>query len=65
MSAITNFIKRHHKAKSDGPFPWDRVFPSTHDIEIFGDELIEFCEGFDAIVEENEKLRAQIRSMNV
>ena len=59
-------MERHAKAKSDkNPFPWDRVFPSHEGLSEFGDELIEFCEGYAAVVEENERLQAQIRSMGV
>ena len=65
MSRIVKFMERHAKAKGSGPFPWDRVFPSTQELELFGDELAEFCDGYQANVDELERLRAQIQSMQV
>lgn len=58
-------MERHRKAKADGPFPWDRVFPSNLDIELFGDELVEFCEGMADMTAALEKAQKQIESMQV
>lgn len=58
-------MERHAKAKGKGPFPWDRVFPSHDELSLFGDELAEFCEGFQALVEDHDRLQRQIDDMSV
>lgn len=56
-SEIMQFFRRFEKARADGPFPWDRVFPGHKDIEAFGSELRTFCQGYADNVAELEYLR--------
>lgn len=66
MSRIVKFLERHRKASDErNPFPWDRVFVSSDEMSAFGDELMEFCEGYEHNMEELEQLREQMRGMNV
>lgn len=65
MSRIVKFLERHRKASDENnPFPPDRVFVGNDEMMAFGDELIDFCAGYEQNMAELERLREQLRSMN-